>query len=180
MAGFLLFRLFDITKPFPIRRLESSRAAWGSSPMTRCRRLCRACLISDGMVQSLLSMGIRKSSNGNRPEISQVTPPAAITGGELTDSGQEPFAGDRPHVTIGDVAAPDRDRIRFAGDRQGSGRRFGRRTGGQERTPGQPDLHLRYRDHDRREPASGDQPGGGLLRQSSTPRSAVRAGRRCR
>jgi len=28
-AGFLLFRLFDIIKPFPIRRLEGLRGGWG-------------------------------------------------------------------------------------------------------------------------------------------------------
>lgn len=51
-------------------------------------------------------MGIRKSSNGNRPEISQVTPVAAITGGELQIRGKGLSQGDRPRVTIGDVAAP--------------------------------------------------------------------------
>ena len=50
-------------------------------------------------------MGIRKSSNGNRPEISQITPPAAITGGELQIRGKSFSLGERPHVTIGDVAA---------------------------------------------------------------------------
>jgi phosphatidylglycerophosphatase A len=29
LAGFLLFRLFDITKPFPCRRLERLPAGWG-------------------------------------------------------------------------------------------------------------------------------------------------------
>src|ERR1700704_1502485 len=57
------------------------------------------------MVQSLLTMAIRKDSNG-RPKISQVQPEAAITGGELYIRGQGLAAADRPHVTIGDVAAP--------------------------------------------------------------------------
>ena len=51
-------------------------------------------------------MPLRKSSNGNRPEISQITPPAAITGGELQIRGKSFAVGDRPRVTIGDVAAP--------------------------------------------------------------------------
>lgn len=50
-------------------------------------------------------MGIRKSSNGNRPEVSQITPPAAITGGELQIRGKSFSLGNRPQVTIGDVAA---------------------------------------------------------------------------
>ncbi len=50
-------------------------------------------------------MGIRKSSNGNRPEISQISPSAAITGGELQLRGKSLSLGERPHVTIGDVAA---------------------------------------------------------------------------
>jgi phosphatidylglycerophosphatase A len=29
LAGFLLFRLFDIWKPFPIRRLEKLPGGWG-------------------------------------------------------------------------------------------------------------------------------------------------------
>ena len=29
LAGFLLFRLFDIWKPFPIRKLEKLRGGWG-------------------------------------------------------------------------------------------------------------------------------------------------------
>ena len=57
-------------------------------------------------------MAIRKDSNG-RPQISQVQPEAAITGGELyirgkslTLPGTADKAFDRPSVTIGDVAAP--------------------------------------------------------------------------
>jgi sugar lactone lactonase YvrE len=51
------------------------------------------------------TMAIRKDSNG-RPQISQVQPDAAITGGELYIRGQRLAAANRPHVTIGDVAAP--------------------------------------------------------------------------
>lgn len=29
LAGFLLFRLFDVVKPWPVRRLESLREGWG-------------------------------------------------------------------------------------------------------------------------------------------------------
>jgi hypothetical protein len=57
------------------------------------------------MLQSLLNMAIRKSSNG-RPQIVQVTPAAAIAGGELQIRGKGFAKGDRPRVTIGDVNAP--------------------------------------------------------------------------
>jgi sugar lactone lactonase YvrE len=57
------------------------------------------------MVQSLLSMAIRKTSNG-RPQIVQVSPPAAIAGGELQIRGKGFVKTDRPRVTIGDVSAP--------------------------------------------------------------------------
>jgi sugar lactone lactonase YvrE len=57
-------------------------------------------------------MAIRKDSNG-RPQISQVQPEAAITGGELyirgkslTPPGTDEKGTYRPRVTIGDVAAP--------------------------------------------------------------------------
>ena len=51
-------------------------------------------------------MGIRKSTNGNKPEISQITPVAAITGGELQIRGKSFSLGMRPRVTIGEVSAP--------------------------------------------------------------------------
>jgi len=50
-------------------------------------------------------MAIRKDSNG-RPVISKVQPEAAITGGEIYIRGKSLATSDRPHVTIGDVAAP--------------------------------------------------------------------------
>lgn len=50
-------------------------------------------------------MGIRKSSNG-KPEIAQVTPEAAISGGEFQISGKGFARTERPRVTIGDVQAP--------------------------------------------------------------------------
>jgi len=50
-------------------------------------------------------MGIRKESNG-RPEIAQVSPAAAIAGGELQIRGKGFARWDRPRVTIGEVAAP--------------------------------------------------------------------------
>ncbi|MDQ2898193.1 MAG: IPT/TIG domain-containing protein [Acidobacteriota bacterium] len=50
-------------------------------------------------------MGIRKSSNG-KPEIVQVTPEAAISGGEFQISGKGFARTERPRVTIGDVQAP--------------------------------------------------------------------------
>ena len=50
-------------------------------------------------------MPLRKSSEP-RPQISQVTPPAAIAGGELQIRGKGFAAADRPRVTIGEVGAP--------------------------------------------------------------------------
>lgn len=50
-------------------------------------------------------MGIRKESE-TRPQITQITPAAAIPGGELRIRGKGLVKSARPHVTIGDVAAP--------------------------------------------------------------------------
>src|ERR1700732_5058209 len=50
-------------------------------------------------------MGIRKDSNG-RPQIAQVSPVAAIAGGEFQIQGKGFAKSDRPKVTIGEVAAP--------------------------------------------------------------------------
>ncbi len=50
-------------------------------------------------------MATRKETNG-RPQISQVTPPAAIPGGEFQIRGKGMAGAGRPHVTIGDVEAP--------------------------------------------------------------------------
>jgi len=50
-------------------------------------------------------MALRKAADG-RPQISQVTPPAAIAGGELQIRGKGFVKSERPRVTIGEVAAP--------------------------------------------------------------------------
>jgi len=50
-------------------------------------------------------MPLRKSSDP-RPQIAQVTPNAAIAGGELQIRGKGFFKADRPSVTIGEVGAP--------------------------------------------------------------------------
>ena len=50
-------------------------------------------------------MALRKSAE-LKPQISQVTPPAAIAGGELQIRGKGFVKSDRPRVTIGDVSAP--------------------------------------------------------------------------
>jgi sugar lactone lactonase YvrE len=50
-------------------------------------------------------MGIRKDSNG-RPQIAQVSPVAAIAGGEFQIQGKGFAKSERPKVTIGEVAAP--------------------------------------------------------------------------
>lgn len=50
-------------------------------------------------------MALRKSS-GNGPHISQVSPAAAIAGGELQIRGKGFAKAERPQVMIGDVAAP--------------------------------------------------------------------------
>lgn len=50
-------------------------------------------------------MASKKDSNG-RPQISRVTPEAAIPGGEFQIRGAGLARAERPHVTIGDVEAP--------------------------------------------------------------------------
>jgi sugar lactone lactonase YvrE len=50
-------------------------------------------------------MALRKPPD-LKPQISQVTPPAAIAGGELQIRGKGFAKSDRPRVTIGDVGAP--------------------------------------------------------------------------
>jgi len=50
-------------------------------------------------------MALRKSADP-KPQISQVTPPAAIAGGELQIRGKGFVKSARPRVTIGDVTAP--------------------------------------------------------------------------
>ena len=50
-------------------------------------------------------MALRKPPD-SKPHISQVTPPAAIAGGELQIRGKGFAKIDRPRVTIGDVGAP--------------------------------------------------------------------------
>ena len=50
-------------------------------------------------------MALRRPSEP-RPQISQVTPSAAIAGGELQIRGKGFVKNDRSRVTIGDVAAP--------------------------------------------------------------------------
>jgi|SRR5579871_2173620 len=52
-----------------------------------------------------IEMALRKS-NDSRPQISTVTPTAAIAGGELQIRGKGFVKSERPRVTIGDVAAP--------------------------------------------------------------------------
>ena len=50
-------------------------------------------------------MALRKSSD-SKPQIAQVTPPAAIAGGELQIHGKGFAKTERPRVLIGDVGAP--------------------------------------------------------------------------
>jgi sugar lactone lactonase YvrE len=50
-------------------------------------------------------MPLRKSPD-SRPQIAQVTPPAAIAGGELQIRGKGFAQAERPRVVIGEVAAP--------------------------------------------------------------------------
>src|SRR5258708_40076678 len=49
-------------------------------------------------------MAARKDSNG-KPQIDNVTPAAAIPGGEFQIHGKGLTRSERPHATIGDVAA---------------------------------------------------------------------------
>ena len=57
------------------------------------------------MLQSLLNMPIRKDPDGH-PQISQVTPAAAIAGGEFQIRGSGFQQVDRPRVRFGDISAP--------------------------------------------------------------------------
>src|SRR5271157_2608405 len=50
-------------------------------------------------------MSLRKSPDA-RPQITQVTPPAAIAGGELQIRGKGFAKSDWPRVTIGAIGAP--------------------------------------------------------------------------
>jgi sugar lactone lactonase YvrE len=50
-------------------------------------------------------MALRKTQN-SKPHIAQVTPPAAIAGGELQIRGKGFAQSDRPRVVIGEIAAP--------------------------------------------------------------------------
>ena len=50
-------------------------------------------------------MPLRKSPEP-KPQIAQVTPPAAIAGGELQIRGKGFVKSERPRVTIGEVGAP--------------------------------------------------------------------------
>src|SRR6516165_7369322 len=86
-----------------VRHLEAAAgpAVGGSAGRARNQRrrlcrgpLCRTCVMAGGMVQSLLNMPLRKSSD-SRPQISQVTPPAAIAGGELQIHGKGFVKSDR-------------------------------------------------------------------------------------
>lgn len=51
-------------------------------------------------------MATRKNSDTGRPQIAQVTPSAAIPGGEFQIRGKGFVTADRPRVTIGEVPAP--------------------------------------------------------------------------
>lgn len=51
-------------------------------------------------------MGLRKDPNGVKPAIAQVSPAAAIAGGEFYIEGKGFARKDRPRVMIGEVAAP--------------------------------------------------------------------------
>jgi hypothetical protein len=56
------------------------------------------------MVQSLLTMAIRKDS-GQRPQIDEISPQAAIAGGEIQIRGRGFAREHPPRVTLGDVPA---------------------------------------------------------------------------
>ncbi len=106
-------------------------------------------LFASRMVQSLLNMPLRKSADP-KPQISQVTPPAAIPGGELQIRGKG-FAQDgTPQRHHRRSRRAGRHRLRFLRDRARAGRRHRRRTGGRQRHAIQRILDLRHRHADRR------------------------------
>ena len=57
------------------------------------------------MLQSVLNMALRKSSDP-KPQISQISPPAAIAGGEFQIRGKGFAKSNRPRVTIGEWGRP--------------------------------------------------------------------------
>ncbi len=127
LAGALRFnfRTFAVClRPFPVFRYSETAA--DTSHRTEClaerdragrhdgRRVRRTCLISAGMVQSLLTIkskaALRKQSDRQSPKSRKCSPEAAITGGELCYSRQRPVrqcgADDEAgRLSIGDVSA---------------------------------------------------------------------------
>ncbi len=167
LAAFVLFRLLDIWKPAPARQLESLPGGWGIVADDVMAGLygALAIFVLDRLhLYCSYSMASKKDSNG-RPQISTVTPEAAIPGGEFQIRGAGLAKSERPRVTIGDMEAP----IVIGSDscvivRVPEGASAGElvvANGALE----QPGLDLRHRNPDRRESVSGRQPGGGFLRQ---------------
>ena len=93
LAAFALFRLFDIWKPPPVRQLEALPGGLGINLDDVMAGVYAALvLFASRMFQSLLNMPLRKPADP-KPLISQVTPPAAIAGRRVADSGQGLRAG---------------------------------------------------------------------------------------
>src|SRR5208283_1154052 len=105
------------SRPGSLSRLRYLEAMAGAQAGTFARRyghlgrrhhgriIRSACVIRGRVFQSLVNMAARKDVNG-RPQIAQVTPRAAIAGGEFQIRGKGLAAGpDRPRVTIGDAPA---------------------------------------------------------------------------
>jgi hypothetical protein len=61
--------------------------------------------MGSGMFQSLLSMATRKDGDG-RPQIAEVSPAAAIAGGEFQIRGKGFAKSARPRVSLGEAEAP--------------------------------------------------------------------------
>ena len=99
-------------------------------------------------------MAFRKSSDP-RPQILEVSPAAAIPGGEFQIRGKG-LRRRRTRLTsrFGELRRADRDRLGFLRHRARARRRRRRRTGRRQRTATQRSLDLRHRHPDRRRPAS--------------------------
>ena len=153
MLGFILFRGFDIWKPFPVRQAESLPGGWGIMADDWAAAIYAAAglwiarwLGSDELRFPSSPSGLRLRREfrtsapsqhqslrtepkvpGN-PRIEQVKPAAAIPGGEVTISGSG-FGGrnhHRPQVRFGTAEANLIMAAENVSDRAGSGRRRGR------------------------------------------------------
>ena len=114
IAGFILFRVFDIVKPFPARQAERFPGGWGimlDDVVAGLYSLIVLTILGRVYQMSLWkksdkpeSLAAKKGSATNKPLIERVTPRAAIPGGEISISGRglTQNGRGRPQVRFGD------------------------------------------------------------------------------